>query len=223
MSAGRMARSVVIANSRPRRKVPLALTTSVPHGKPPPVRSDDEPIDEVAGDRRRRNHPGRSASGPLGRSLAALATDPAARGRLGDLATVDAPAGPPWTKARVPRAVELETFDGQGPRVGHGQAGEGRPVDAMTQLVGDARRRRPASKRAAQGAPDAREAPGRRPGHRGEAHDQLAAAQGSKGRKADRQADEAGRRGRPGCRRPGRPDRPTLAASAAGQRGGDRR
>ena len=43
ISAGRIARSVVIANSRPSTKVPLTLMTSVPQGNPPPVRSLTKP------------------------------------------------------------------------------------------------------------------------------------------------------------------------------------
>ena len=43
MSAGRIARSVVIANSSPSTNEPVALTARVPHGKAPPVRSLTKP------------------------------------------------------------------------------------------------------------------------------------------------------------------------------------
>ena len=43
ISAGRIARSVVAANSRPSTNDPVALTTSVPHGNAPAVLSVTKP------------------------------------------------------------------------------------------------------------------------------------------------------------------------------------
>ena len=51
MSAGRIARSAVMANSRPRTNEPLRLTTSVPHGNAAAGAVDDEAVDEIARDR----------------------------------------------------------------------------------------------------------------------------------------------------------------------------